>query len=278
MTQKSINPLSRLCLHTITNKPWNIEILIEKYLLSGIQGISVWRDALNDKDLKEIQGLLINSGLDVVSLVRGGFFTGLRQEDREQAIMENKKAIEEAAAIGADMLVLVCGSTPGQPLETSRSQIKEAIESLIPFTEEHGIRLALEPLHPMYADSRSAINTLAQANALAEYFNSEWLGIALDIYHLWWDEDLVTEVERCGYNNNLFAVHLCDWRMPTRDLLNDRELMGRGIIDIQSFISSVARTGFKGFFEVEIFSDEYWSMDQDEFLKDIIESYLMYKF
>jgi sugar phosphate isomerase/epimerase len=277
MNPAKSHSLSRLCIHTITTRPWPLEQAIEKYLLSGIRGISVWRSALEGKDLQECDRLLKVSGLEVVSLVRGGFFTGTSQKDRSRALDENKRAIVEARSIQAGMLVLVCGATPSQSLEKSRGQIQSALEKLIPYAEEHRVRLALEPLHPMYADTRSAINTLRQANEFAEYFSSPWLGVALDVYHVWWDPDLEEQIRRCAGHDHLYAVHLCDWKSPTLDMLNDRGIMGEGIIGIQKIIDWVEKVKYKGFYEVEIFSDLYWMMDQDEFLEKIIEAYLRYE-
>lgn len=276
MNHKNTHPLSRLCVHTITTKPWSLEQAIEKYLLSGIRGISVWRSALEGKDIRECNRLLKVSGLEVISLVRGGFFTGKDQKIRDQALDENRQAIEEAKSIGAGMLVLVCGATPGQSLEQSRDQIKFALEELIPFAESNEIRLTIEPLHPMYADSRSAINTLKQANEMAEYFNTPWLGVVIDVYHVWWDPDLEQQIYRCAMHDNLYAVHLCDWKSPTVDMLNDRGIMGEGVIEIQKIIDWIKKVKYDGFYEVEIFSDPYWQMDQDEFLKKIVASYLKY--
>ncbi len=276
MTAPKDQKPNRLCLHTITTKPWSLEKAVTKYQKAGIQGISVWRHYLEGHDLAECDRKIKKAGLECVALVRGGFFTGLKPEDRKKAIEENKKVIDEAAGIGAGMVVLVCGATPGQSLDTSRNQIREAIGTLLPYAEEQEVKLVVEPLHPMYADTRSAINTLEQANDLTEYFGSDWVGVALDVYHLWWDPDLKNQIMRCGENKNLYAVHLCDWRVPVRNILNDREIMGKGIIDLSSIIQWVKEAGYKGFYEVEIFSDHYWGMDQDRYLQQIIDAYLKY--
>lgn len=270
--------LSKLCVHTITTKPWDLEKAIDKYVSNGIHGISIWRDAIEGKDLNLVRSNLDRNEMQVVSLVRGGFFTDKCPDSRKKAIQDNLIAIEDASTIGAEMLVLVCGATPGQSLETSRNQIRDSIEELLPFAEDNNVKLAIEPLHPMYADSKSAINTLTQANSLAEYFNSDYVGVALDVYHVWWDSDLEIEILRCGESNNLFAFHLCDWRVPTRDLLNDRTVMGQGAINIQEIINFVKKAGYSGFNEVEIFSEQYWSTDQDKFLETIIKSYLSYTY
>ena len=206
--------LSRLCIHTITTRDWELEKAVEKYVEKGIKGISVWRNYLESRNLNDVKALLASNKMKVVSLVRGGFFTGLNESDRVKAIDENKKAIEEAASIGAEMVVLVCGATPGQSLEVSRTQIQKGIESILPLAIDLKVKLAIEPLHPMYADTRSAINTLNQANKMAETIDSEYVGVAIDVYHVWWDENLKQEILRCGHNNNIFAFHLCDWRDP----------------------------------------------------------------
>jgi sugar phosphate isomerase/epimerase len=139
--------------------------------------------------------------------------------------------------------------------------------------ESHQIKLAIEPLHPMYADTRSAINTLAQANDMAEVIDSVMVGVAVDVYHLWWDPVLKSEIMRCGRNENLFAFHICDWSVPTTDLLLDRGLMGEGCIPVQEIRGWVEEAGFQGFNEVEIFSTKFWEGDQDEFLEKIIHAY-----
>lgn len=174
------------------------------------------------------------------------------------------------------MIVLVCGADPSQPLEDSRKQIHDGIAAIIPEAKAAGVKLAIEPLHPMYADTRSAINTLAQANDLAESLDTPWVGVAVDVYHLWWDPSLENEIKRCGKNNNLLAFHICDWKSPTTDMLNDRGLMGEGCIPLRKIRSWVEDAGFKGFIEVEIFSNEYWKQDQSEFLKRIVKAYQDY--
>jgi len=172
------------------------------------------------------------------------------------------------------LIVLVCGADGRQSLEVSRDQIKESILRILPFAQSAGIKLAIEPLHPMYAGDRSAVNTLKQANDMAVEINSEWVGVAVDVYHLWWDPSLKEEIERCGSQKHLFAFHVCDWNIPTIDMLNDRGLMGEGCINIPEIRSWVEATGFKGYNEVEIFSDIFWATDQKELLGKIKRAYL----
>jgi sugar phosphate isomerase/epimerase len=273
MSSAPLTDLSRLCIHTITTKPWSIEEAAKNYSSAGVTGITVWRDALSGRDIKKTGGMLRQNGLSVVSLCRGGFFPSKDPSKRQAAIDDNRKAIVEAFELGTCMIVLVCGADPAQPLEESRKQIYDGICAIIPEAEAAGVKLAIEPLHPMYADSRSAINTIGQANDMAEKISSPWVGVAVDVYHLWWDPQLETEIERCGKNKNLLAFHICDWKSPTVDILYDRGLMGEGCIPIRQIRSWVEAAGFNGFIEVEIFSNEYWKQDQSMFLGKIITAY-----
>jgi sugar phosphate isomerase/epimerase len=273
MISKPHTDLSKLCIHSITTKPWNIEDAARNYSSTGVKGITVWRDALTGRNIKKTGEMLRQHDLSVVSLCRGGFFPGKEKKKRQAAIDDNRRAIEDAFSLGTKLIVLVCGADPSQSLEDSRKQIHDGIAAILPEAMAAGVRLAIEPLHPMYADTRSAINTLAQANNITETLNSPWVGVAVDVYHLWWDPDLEREIDRCGKNSALLAFHICDWKSPTVDMLNDRGLMGEGCIPLRKIRSWVEAAGFKGFNEVEIFSDEYWKQDQSVFLKKIIASY-----
>lgn len=273
MSQQPLTDLSRLCIHTITTKPWNIEQAAGRYAAAGVKGITVWRDALEGRDIRATGNMLRAEGLSIVSLCRGGFFPSADPAKRKTAIDDNKKAIEEADQLGAPLIVLVCGADPAQSLSESRKQIQEGIEAVLPDASAAGVKLAIEPLHPMYADARSAINTLGQANDMAEAIGSPYVGVAVDVYHLWWDPQLQQEIERCGKHRHLFAFHICDWKTPTTDLLFDRGLMGEGCIPIKEIRGWVEATGFQGFNEVEIFSNTYWKEDQEQFLQKIISAY-----
>lgn len=271
---ETIKNLSKLCVHTQTNKPWNLEQCIRNYSTAGIHAISIWRHLLEGISHSRVRSLLTEHEMDVVSLVRGGFFASTEKPLREAAIEDNLKAIDEAAAIGAPLVVLVCGSDPAQSLEKSREQIREGIEKIIPYAKNAGVKLAIEPLHPMYAADRSAITSMVQANALVELINDPSLGVAVDVFHLWWDPDLESEIKRCGQKGNLFAFHVCDWNVPLKDMLNDRGLMGDGCIDVKQIRGWVEEAGFNGYIEVEVFSDKYWAMDQMEYLEKIKSAYL----
>jgi sugar phosphate isomerase/epimerase len=269
-----LKDFSKLCVHTQTTKPWGLESCVENYSAAGIHGITIWRNVLENLNLTQAKNMLDDYGMNVVSLCRGGFFPAVNGLKRDFAINDNLFAIEQAAALGAPLIVLVCGADGRQSLEKSREQIAEGIARILPAAQGVGVKLAIEPLHPMYAGDRSAINTLKQANDMVEMINSEWVGVAVDVYHLWWDETLKSEIKRCGAHRNLFAFHVCDWNVPTTDFLNDRGLMGEGCINIPEIRGWVEDAGFKGFNEVEIFSDKFWASDQNEYLEKIKKAYL----
>lgn len=268
-----MSDLSQLCIHTITTKPWDFSTAVKKFSDAGVKGITVWRQSIEGLSKSDARQQIADHGLTPVALCRGGFFPALDTDGRRAAIEDNLRAIEEAAAIGAPQVVLVCGAVPGQPLEESRKQITEGIAACLDAAEKHQVTLAIEPLHPMYAADRSAVNTLKSANDICQQLNSPWIGVALDVYHVWWDPDLQSEITRCGRNGWLRAFHVCDWKTQTNDMLNDRGLMGEGSIPIRQIRQWVEQAGFHGFREVEIFSNRYWSQDQDQFLAQIIESY-----
>ena len=263
-----------LCIHTMTTKPWSLDDCARHYPAAGVKGITVWRQHLSGYDTAQAGGRLRDAGLDIVSLCRGGFFPATTAQGLRAAIADNLLAIEQAHDLGAPLIVLVCGAVPGKPLTESRKQITEGIAAVLPIAEQAGVKLAIEPLHPMYADDRSAINTMAQAHAVCESLGSPAnLGIAVDVYHVWWDDSLEAQIQLAGARNRLFAFHVCDWKTPTADLLNDRGLMGEGCIPIRQIKSWVNAAGFGGFNEVEIFSNRYWAMDQCNYLQRITAAY-----
>ena len=267
---------NKVCIHTITTKPWKLETAVKKYAAAGLGGLSVWRDAAqaHPDGIKAAGEMTRGEGLDIVSYVRGGFFTALEAEGRQRSIDENKRIIDEAAELGTSLIVMVCGATPGQSLFESRQQIADGFAAIMPHAKAAGVKLGIEPLHPMYADSRSAISTVAQANAICDQVQHDYLGVTVDVFHVWWDDQLEAQIRICGERGRLFSFHICDWKDQPEDMLNDRGLMGEGVIDIRQIREWVQKTGFDGFEEVEIFSNRYWAMDQDEYLRKIKQAYL----
>ncbi len=261
----------RLCVHTATTRPLPLEVAVDEYVRAGVRGITVWRDALVGRNVHADGERIRKAGLEIVSLCRGGVFVNADEEERIVAIEENRAAVREAAELGAPLVVLVCGADPAVSLPVARDQIRRGIEAVLPLAAELGVKLAIEPLHPMYADARSAITDLATANRICEEIDAAALGVAVDVYHLWFDPALEAEIDRAG--ERILAFHVCDWRTPTRDLLTDRGLMGEGCIDIPEIRGWVEAAGFTGFIEVEIFSTEYWALEQRSYIRRIVDAY-----
>lgn len=265
--------LSSCAVHTMTNKPWTLAQCCQAYAKAGIGGISVWRNVIEPLGMDEAGRIVRGSGLKVPALVRGGFFPGVDQASRQKAIDENRLCIDEAAAIGAEMVVLVVGAVPGMPLSEARKQVAEGIAACLPHAETRQIKLAIEPLHPMYAADKSCINRMREAREICQRLQHPLVGIACDVYHVWWDPDLESEIALAGQENRLFGFHVCDWRVNTRHLLTDRGLMGDGCINIKQIRRWIEAAGFRGMNEVEVFSEEYWAMDQDAYLRKIVAAY-----
>lgn len=267
-----LRDVARLAIHTKTTQPLDLRQAIATYTRHGVRGISVWRDALQAVGVAEGAQRLRDAGMHVPALVRGGFFVARDAAARQHAHDDNLHALDEAAAIGAEMVVLVVGSAPDVPLASGRSMVRDGIAALLPHAASRGVRLAIEPLHPMYAADKSCINRLRDANDLCEALAHPLLGVAVDVYHTWWDPELEAEIARAA--RWLFGFHVCDWRVVTRDLLLDRGLMGEGCVPLRSIRAAVERAGFRGWHEVEIFSTHYWGIDQDDFVRRIREAYL----
>ncbi len=264
---------SRLAVHTLTTKPLSLAEAATQYAARNIGGISVWVEALQNLSPAEARRIIDDCGLRVPALVRGGFFCDPSPTERLARVDHNRQLIQTAAELGAEMLVLVVGATPGHPLAEQRGWVRDGIEQLLADAQASGVKLAIEPLHPMYAGDRSCINRIAEARQICEALQHPQLGVAVDVYHVWWDPELRDEIQRLGQAGTLFAYHLCDWRVPTRDLLNDRALMGDGCIDLPAITAAVRASGFTGWEEVEIFSEEHWQADQGEFLDRIVARY-----
>jgi len=253
---------SKLSLNTATVKTqWTLAQAIEGCARQGIRGIAPWRDKLAEMGLKQAVMAIKANGLTVTGLCRGGFFTARNWLD------DNRRAIEEAHALGAQCLVLVVGGLPegSKDLIRARERVKESISMILPEARKAGVPLAIEPLHPMQAAERACINTLEQALDVCDVLG-EGIGVAVDVYHVWWDPKLQQQIERAG-KKRILAYHICDWLVPTRDLLNDRGMMGDGVIDLPRIRGWVEGSGYSGFHEAEIFSElNWWQRDPDEVL------------
>ncbi|MEM1026480.1 MAG: sugar phosphate isomerase/epimerase family protein [Planctomycetota bacterium] len=272
--------LSRCAIHTMTNKPWSLAECCEHYATAGVGGISIWRNTVATDEggvgLDEAVRIVKGSGLTVPAYVRGGFFPAFADDNRQRAIDHNKKMLDEAAVLGAEQVVLVVGAVPGIPLDEARKQVTDGIAACMDHAKSAGVKMSIEPLHPMYAGDKSCVNRMAEARVICEQLGDTGrghVGIACDVYHVWWDPDLEAEIKLAGQQQTLMGFHICDWRLNTRHLLTDRGLMGDGCIDIAGIRRLVCDTGFTGFDEVEVFSEQYWAQYQSEYLALIVDRY-----
>ncbi len=255
--------------------------IIEACVNRGIKAISPWRDQVAAVGLDTVSKLVKTHGLKLSGYCRGGMFPAATAEGIQAADADNRQAVDEACELNAPCLVLVVGALPGalagqaahKNIQQSRDQVFEGIEKLLTYAKSCNMPLAIEPLHPMYAADRACINTLEHALDVCDKLDplkTGALGVAVDVYHVWWDPKLQQQIERAG-QKRLLAFHVCDWLTPTRDLLNDRGMMGDGVIDIPKIRGWVEAQGFQGFSEVEIFSTEnWWQRDHLEVLDTCI--------
>ena len=270
---------ARLSLNTITTKSWTLAEAIEGCARHGIRGITVWRDRLQEMGVAAAAKSLRAHGLAVTGLCRGGMFPAADAAGRKAAIDDNLRAIEEAQAIGASCVILVVGGLPpgSKDIAGAREQVRDGIATLLPHARAARMPLAIEPLHPMQAADRACINTLGQALDVCDALDPQStgaLGVAVDVYHVWWDPQLDAQIARAG-KSRLLAHHICDWLVPTKDLAFDRGMMGDGIIDLPRIRSLVEREGYTGYSEVEIFSaSDWWRREPDEVLSIMKERYL----
>ncbi len=251
-----------------TRQQWGFAEAVDGCLARGITAIAPWRDQIAAIGLAEASRIVRANGLRLTGVCRGGMFPAADADGRQAAIDDNRRAVDEAAELGADCLVLVVGGLPegSRDIVGARAQVAEGIAALLPHARAANVPLAIEPLHPMYAADRACVNTLDQALDLCEALGP-WVGVAIDVYHVWWDPGLAAAIARAGRMGAIMAHHICDWRVPTRDLLLDRGMMGDGVIDLPGIRDMIEAAGWNGPQEVEIFSaQDWWERPGDEVL------------
>jgi sugar phosphate isomerase/epimerase len=261
------NDSKLLAINSATVKAWSLAQLVEGCQRAGIPAIAPWRDIVQAAGIENAGKMIRNAGLEVSCLCRGGMFPAADEAGRRAALDDNKRAVDEAAGIGAKCLVLIAGGLPkgSKDLAGAHAQVRDGIAALLPYARAAGMPLAIEPLHPMTAADRACVNTMGHANALCDELG-EGLGIALDVYHVWWDPELPQQIERAG--KRIITYHVCDWLVPTRDLVFDRGMPGDGVIDLKKIRGMVEATGYAGHIDVEIFSTlDWWKREPDEVLR-----------
>ncbi|MFB6903877.1 sugar phosphate isomerase/epimerase family protein [Streptomyces bacillaris] len=269
-------PLARLSINQETIKQWSLPELAEGCVKAGIGQVGLWRAPIQAYGVERTARLLSDAGLTVTSLCRGGFLTALDPAERVRALDDNRRAVDEAAAVATDTLVLVSGGLPpgSRDLYGARERVAEALAELAPYAAERGVRLAIEPLHPMFASDRCVVSTLAQALDLAERFPAEQVGVVVDTYHLWWDDRAPAEIARAGAGGRIHAFQLADWITPLpAGVLLGRGQLGDGSVDFRAFRTAVEAAGYDGPIEVEIFNEALWARDGAEVLAEVAARY-----
>src|SRR5258708_31181133 len=261
----------RLSINHYSVRELTVEQLAEECRQLRISYVGLWREKVRELGIERAKALIDQAELRISSLCRAGFFPYDDAAQRQKSIEENRKAIDEAAVLGAQLVVLVCGGIAAAGLSASREMVAEGIANLVPYAAERGIRLGVEPLHPMFAADRSVIVTLAQANELAAHFPADVVGIVVDAYHVWWDPALETEIGRAA--DRIFGFHLSDWIVPLPDILNGRGLMGDGYIELPRIAALIEQAGYHGPIEVEIFNQTLWQIPGQTALERIKERF-----
>lgn len=255
----------RLAINQITTPGWSLEQAIAGYARRGVHGIGVWRDKLAECGLARARRLLADAGAWVPSLCKAGDLALMRERGPGAALADCRQAIDQAAEIGAGAVVFVCGGVAGVDLARARGEVLDVLREAAPLAAQAGVRLGIEPFHPMHAAERGCVNTLAQALRLCDE-SGPGCGVVLDVFHTWWDPALYEGLAPQRLHR-IATVQLCDWRVPTRHPVTDRAMMGDGVADLAGLVSHLEKNGYRGPYEVEIFSTDWWERDPDEVVR-----------
>jgi sugar phosphate isomerase/epimerase len=265
--------LERLSFNQMTADPWSLEQVVRNCSRSGVPYIGAWRHKLGG-DAAKASATIRGEGLGVSSLCRGGWFSAPTAEERRNRVADNRVAIEEAALIGAPVLVIVSGPANGQTLDDARATVLDGLMEVLPDAEKAGVVLGVEPLHPMYAAERSVVVTLKQANEIVERLASPAAGVVVDAFHVWWDPDVMDQIERA--RGKIVGFHVSDWPVPLPGILMGRAMMGDGVIELRRLREAVDAAGYDGPIEVEIFNEEIWKTADDGLLELIQRRFVEY--
>jgi sugar phosphate isomerase/epimerase len=268
--------LARLSVNQETVKQWSLPELAEGCAAAGVGSVGLWRAPVRAYGVERAARLMRERGLTVTSLCRGGFFTARDPEKRAAALDDNRAAVDEAAALGAGALVLVSGGLPegDRDIAAARRRVADAVADLAPYARARGVRLAIEPLHPMFASDRCVVSTLGQALDIAEAFPAEQVGVVVDAYHLWWDDRAPAQIARAGRGGRIACFQVADWVTPLPEgVLLGRGQLGDGCVDLRGLREAVDAAGYRGAVEVEIFNPGLWARDGAEVLAEVAERY-----
>ncbi|MGC0377177.1 sugar phosphate isomerase/epimerase [Streptomyces sp. SAI-229] len=263
--------LTRFSINQMTVRQLSLPDLVEACRDLGVPGVGLWREPVQAYGVEAAAKLVRDAGLTVTTLCRGGFLTATDPGERAAALADNRRAVDEAATLGTDTLVLVSGGLPAgsKDLRGARERIADALAELGPYAEEHGVRLAIEPLHPMFASDRCVVSTLTQALDIAERFPAHQVGVTVDTYHIWWDDQAPAQIARAGAQGRIHTFQLADWTTPLPEgVLNGRGQIGDGAVDMREWKGYVEAAGYTGPIEVELFNDGLWARDGREVLAE----------
>lgn len=263
--------ISRLSLNQATTQNWSAREAVEGCARHGIPSIALWRDKIAAAGLRECVRLVKDAHLHVSSVCRGGMFPASSAEERRRRIEDNFVAVDEAAALEADSLVIVAGASPEVPIDEARAMVADGLAEVAVYAGHCCVRLGLEPLHPMYAGDRSVLNTIEQALLMAAAYGGEEVGVILDTFHIWWDPFVFEAISKSA--GRIFGFHVCDWLVPLPHLLLGRGMMGDGVIDNRKLRRAVDEAGYNGPIEVEVFNQEIWNSSYDDVLTTMIERF-----
>jgi sugar phosphate isomerase/epimerase len=263
--------IRRLSLNQATTEHWSAQQAIEGCVRHGIPSIALWRHKIKEAGLKACVQMTRDARLHVSSVCRGGMWPAATAEERRERMEENRRAADECAELGGDSLVLVVGACREVPIADARKMVEEGLAALAPYARERGVRLGLEPLHPMYAGERSVLNTIDQALALASGYDAGAVGVILDTFHIWWDPYVYEQIARA--RGRIYGFHVCDWLVPLPDMLMGRGMMGDGVAHNRGLREAIDGAGYGGPIEVEIFNQAIWDTPGDVVLERMIERF-----